>query len=87
MRKLLVGFLVLVAVLAVAVGPALACINDRESQRSEKEFRSSYIEVEKPAYQPPPPPENNLLIYGGSGLGASLLLGAGLLGLVRSRRG
>ena len=64
--------------LALSAASATACLNDRESAKSEKEFKSSYGD---PAPSPPsdaPPystPTDRLLLYGGTGVGAALLLG------------
>ena len=65
-----------------------ACINDRESRRSEKEFKSSYQEDQSPVPQTSPeeaPSAYPLLTYGGSGLGLTLLVVGGIVGL-RSRK-
>ncbi len=64
--------------LAVFTGAAAACINDRESSKSEKEFKSRYNDP--PTLQPtdsPPSssPTDRLFVYGGTGLGAALLVG------------
>jgi hypothetical protein len=60
-------------------------MNDRESNKSEKEFKSNYID--KPV-QPvsPPPSDNNLLVIGGTTAGTSLLLGACAVGFFLTRR-
>ncbi len=75
-------------ILGSAVPPAAACLNDRESIRAEKEFKSSYQENQTPAptYQPNSTPSIQLLTYGGSGLGAILLVGACALCVGRSRK-
>jgi len=89
MRWFILGTLTLVMVLAVHVSMAPACINDRESLQSEKEFKSSYIEKEAPApqqYEPQPSPGDQLMVFGGSGIGAALLIGACVMGFVRPRR-
>jgi hypothetical protein len=56
-----------------------ACINDREIDRQERFFKSSYIE--KPAPEPSPSPSSpdsseKLLVWGGIGAGTALFLGA-----------
>ena len=88
MRTFLLKLVVPALFLAAQAQPALACINDRESLQSEKEFKSSYIEKETPPpqYEPPPSNSDQLLTYGGSGLGLALLVGACVMGLVRTRR-
>ncbi|MBL8799717.1 MAG: hypothetical protein JNM56_37895 [Planctomycetia bacterium] len=76
--------LVALFVLLLTVSPALACINDSDTFKLEKQFKSLYPD----APQTPPPSEaepsdNNLLVYGGFGLGAALLLTTGLVGFLR----
>ena len=77
------------AMLLAVVSPAAACINDRESLQSEKEFKSSYIEKPAPApqqYEPEPSTADQLMVFGGSGIGVALLIGAALMGVVTFRR-
>jgi hypothetical protein len=77
------------AFLAALVGSLLfaaaatACINDSESPKAEKEFKSRYQEVKPPAGSPSKPPESNsgdstnqTVLLGGTGVGAALLIGA-----------
>ena len=88
MRWLTLACLTLAMLLAVHVGTVSACINDSESLQSEKEFKSTYIEKAPPApqYQPEPTSNDQLMVWGGSGVGVALLLGACFLGIVRTRR-
>lgn len=73
MRRLFALFAV-----AVAVSPALACINDSELPGHEREFRSSYQTDRKPAESGP-----SLIQQYGPGTAASvggvLLLAAGII--------
>lgn len=88
MRWFILASLVLAMLLAVQVTTASACINDSESLQSEKEFKSTYIEKAPPApqYQPEPTANDQLMVWGGSGVGMALLVGACVLGVVRTRR-
>jgi hypothetical protein len=87
MRSYLVKFFAPALLLAIHVPAAFACINDRESLKSEKEFKSSYIEQPMPApqYQPQPTTENPLVTYGGPAAGIALLLGGCALGVIKTR--
>ncbi len=62
--------------LTVFATAASACLNDRESSKSEKEFKSRYNDppAAKPA-DPSPSPTDRFFVYGGTGLGAALLVG------------
>jgi hypothetical protein len=75
-------------ILHVAVPPASACLNDRESIKAEKEFKSSYQENQSPAptYQPESTPGIQVLTYGGSSVGALLFIGACALCVSRTRK-
>ena len=81
MRRLLLAAVFVLA--SVSIAPA--CINDRESNKSEKEFKSNYLEQ---PVQPtsPPEPESNLLVVGGTTAGTGLLLSAFALGFFFTRR-
>jgi hypothetical protein len=71
----------LLTILAIAA-PASACINDREVDRHEREFKSNYLDPILPgSLSPEAEPAVRPLAYGG--LGAALLLGAFF---VRSRK-
>jgi hypothetical protein len=88
MRLSLFRLLTPALILAAQVSMATACINDRESLRSEKEFKSSYIENQPrvaPSYQPEPSGDNQLLTFGGIGAGIALLVSGCVLGLGRTR--
>ncbi len=73
----LFGALILLGFLASA---ATACINDRESDKAEKEFKSRYIDQQVPKNTAPEtsptPTENRLLTVGATSVGAMLLIGA-----------
>jgi hypothetical protein len=65
--------------LAVFTTAASACLNDRESSKSEKEFKSHYGDPPPAMPADPTPssaPTDRLVAYGGTGLGAALLVGA-----------
>jgi hypothetical protein len=64
-------------VLLSAVLPARACINDREVERAEREFKSQYLQT--PPAEPPtsePAPQSQGLPIAFLGGGTVLLLGA-----------
>ncbi len=77
MRHLVPGLSALVILAAVAL-PAWACINDREVNRAEREFKSQYrqtVPTGQPAAYPSAPQESTLpLAFLGGG--TVLLLGA-----------
>jgi hypothetical protein len=81
MRRLLA-----VAVFLTCTSLASACINDRESNQSEKEFKSNYIDKPVQPASPAPTDNNNLLVIGGTTAGTSLLLGACAVGFFLTRR-
>jgi hypothetical protein len=86
MRSFL-NLLIVCFIFGVCALPAVACINDRESQQSEKEFKSSYIENQTPPASPPDVTgDNQLLTWGGGGLGVALLVGACALCVVRQAK-
>ncbi|MFO0808783.1 MAG: hypothetical protein U0746_09190 [Gemmataceae bacterium] len=64
-------------VAALTTAPAFACINDREVESHEREFKSSYQFAPKPA-EPPPSPADHYPAVATAG-GVALLLGAGVL--------
>jgi hypothetical protein len=77
MGRVLSGLAALV-LLAAAALPAQACINDREVDRTEREFKSHYLET-APVTQPAPNPsgtEQKALPIAFLGGGGILLLGA-----------
>jgi hypothetical protein len=63
--------------LAVFTASASACLNDRESSKSEKEFKSHYDNPPaKPTDSAPSlAPTGSFVIYGETTLGAVLLVG------------
>lgn len=79
-------FLLSVASVALMVLPASACINDRESIKAEKEFKSQYeAQPAAPALSEPVPAPHELVTYGAFGGGVLLLVGAFALGIVKTR--
>jgi hypothetical protein len=63
----------------VAVMPVGACINDREVNRTEREFKSHYLQP-PPATNPwPTPPHEPMMPVAFLGGGAVLLLGSTLM--------
>ena len=79
-------WLILNLTLAILLLPtaAFACLNDREVEATEKEFKSTYMEQQAPPASPGyQEPDNKLWVLGGSGL---LLLGGALtIGLRRGK--
>jgi len=76
MRRLIPGLSALM--LLAAALPARACINDREVNRAEREFKSQYRQTAPTGQPAPSPPQSRdsalpLAFLGG---GAVLLLGA-----------
>jgi hypothetical protein len=79
----------LVAILALcwSVGPIGACINDRDTSRLERQFKSLYPDTDK--VTPPGtqleavPSRGPLLVYGAPIAGVALLSGAGYLAFTR----
>jgi hypothetical protein len=89
MRRFLFPFLATLLVLAVHVSSASACINDRDTYKAEREFKSTY-EKAAPAPSPSPDPapgetRERLLTWGGGGTGVLLLLGAFVLCVKKPR--
>jgi hypothetical protein len=86
MRRLLLVPLLCSGLLAVTAAPARACINDREVEQHEREFKSDYMKQPgspgSTTEEAPPPSDGNWLI-GASGLGVGLLAGALVLGVTR----
>jgi len=87
MRRIFLGLLTL-SLVAIHVSTATACLNDREVNNAEKEFKSRYIDQSPPQYQPQPQQDikDQLMTYGGIGAGSALLLGAFVLGAIKVRR-
>jgi hypothetical protein len=70
------AFLSIAAAMALS-GPVLACINDTESIKHEREFRSQYRESQ---YQPPQPEQiSSTRPYVLSGAGVLMALAGGAL--------
>jgi hypothetical protein len=83
MRQLL-SFAVPVCSLALLTGSASACINDREVQNAEREFKSNYLETApspvSPGESAPADSSSTLAVAAGT----ILLAGAITLGITRS---
>ncbi len=75
MRRAILGLSALFLLTALAL-PAPACVNDREVNRSEREFKSQYLEQPPAATPEPSPPSSQTVPYAFLGAGAVLLLGA-----------
>jgi hypothetical protein len=75
-----------VSLLLTTAGPVGACIWDSDTDRSEREFRSSYREqpVEAPAPSPSLSDQPGPIAM--LGAGSALLLGACVLSVRRSRK-
>ena len=87
MGRLILGLWVLVLLAATAM-PVLACINDSEVNRSEREFKSQYLPT-APATQPTPEPpstQKKVLPVAFLGGGAILLIGAAATVLIPRKR-
>jgi hypothetical protein len=78
MRWFLASAFLPALLLASAVPVATACINDREAESHEREFKSQYLK-QPPApstEQPAPSIGDHVGTYAMSGLGVALLAGA-----------
>ncbi len=85
MGRLILGLTALL-LLAGTATPVLACINDREVNRSEREFKSQYLQP-TPANQPSSQPSQNPLIsFAYISGGAILLIGATVTAFKKVRR-
>jgi hypothetical protein len=72
-----------------AACPARACINDRDVNRSEREFKSSYQDRQpagEPAPQYTPPAPDQTRPFAMLGAGSALLVGAAVITLRPTRR-
>jgi hypothetical protein len=89
MRRLLTAVSLGLLSLAVLASPARACINDRDTKTSEREFKSQYEESPGSQSLTPGSPSssssNDLISLVGGGVGGLLLIGA--LGLTAFRPG
>jgi hypothetical protein len=75
--------------LAFSASTAFACLNDRDINQAEREFKSSYQEDQPatPSLESQPSDlKEKLLVYGGGGAGAVLLIGAAVIGLTTVRK-
>ena len=76
--------------LLAAAAPAAACINDSESEKAEKEFKSRYLQqpaspAAAPEYREADPAGPGL-VWGGTAGGLALLAGAVVVGARGPRR-
>jgi hypothetical protein len=86
MLRYLSCLLLTVSVFVGAASTATACINDRESPKHEKEFKSNYLEQQPPGAEGPlAARQNGMLVLSGLGI-ASLFLGAVAGTVVVARR-
>jgi hypothetical protein len=79
MRRHLAHVLLSLLVFGATALPALACINDREIERKEREFKSHYQdnqELSNPVKETAPTSDEKLLPYAALGAGSFLLVGA-----------
>jgi len=78
------------AVLGALAAPVLACINDREVNQSEREFKSNYLDQQPAPSATPSADESttrgDLMVYGGMGTGTLLMIGAAVVGFRKSAR-
>jgi len=79
MKRLLTLALCSTLVVLAGVRPALACINDREVESAEREFRSAYPTPAPVSPAPPPPSpslQDQIKLYAPLTMGGLLLVGA-----------
>jgi hypothetical protein len=77
MRCFLFGPLTAAVLLAVFALPARACINDREVNNAEREFKSHYADPPAAEVVPPAPSTGDeIKFYGPLALGGLMLVGA-----------
>jgi hypothetical protein len=85
MRRLILKFTALLLLAAIAT-PVLACINDREVNRSEREFKSQYM-TPTPTNQPSTQPsQDSWTPFAFLTGGAVLLVGATITTIKQVRR-
>lgn len=86
MRRTLLVPLTAALALLVQVSAVSACLNDREINKAEREFKSTY-EQPAPQYVPPPPiTTRENCSPSAAALGVGLLAGAVVIGLRRPRQ-
>jgi hypothetical protein len=79
MRRHFAKLLLSLLVVGATALPALACINDREIERKEREFKSHYQDNQErsnPVQETAPTSDQKLLPYAALGAGSFLLVGA-----------
>ncbi len=80
MRRFPFGFLAAAVLVGLCALPARACINDREVNNAEREFKSHYVDPTPAESSPPAGPVTSageqLKFYGPLTLGGLLLVGA-----------
>jgi hypothetical protein len=82
MRRHFSGLALSLLLLGVGAMPAWACINDREIERKEREFKSHYQDNQQrpnPVQETAPTSEQKLLPYAALGAGSFLLVGAAVV--------
>ena len=86
MLRYLSSLLLTVGVFVAAASTATACINDRESPRHEKEFKSNYLDQQPAGVEGPvAAKQHGMLVLSGLGI-ASLFVGAVAGTIVVARR-
>jgi hypothetical protein len=85
MRRLILKFTALL-LLAAFASPVLACINDREVNRSEREFKSQYMTPTPTSEPSTPPSQDSWTPFALLGGGAVLLVGATVTTFKQTRR-
>ena len=82
MRRHIARLLLSLSLFGAAALPAAACINDREIERKEREFKSHYLDNQQrpsPVQETAPTNEQKLLPYAALGAGSFLLVGAAVV--------
>jgi hypothetical protein len=85
MGRFILKFTVLL-LLAAHATPVRACINDREVNRSEREFKSQYMTPTPMSEPATPPPQDSWTPFALLGGGAILLVGATVTTIKLPRR-
>jgi hypothetical protein len=85
MRRLILKFTALLLLAAIA-SPVLACINDREVNRSEREFKSQYMAPTPMSVPVTQPSQDSWMPFAFLGGGAVLLVGATVTTIKQTRR-
>jgi hypothetical protein len=83
MRRAILYVLLCVLALTLTASPALACLQFRESQIQEREFKSNYLDQPSPVESQPSGYYTQVVTV--SSLGGVLLVGGFVLGLGKRR--